>query len=116
MTAVSFVDTNIWIYAHLRTPNEPKHPIALAFVKKLKNGRISPQVVAEYYSVMLKNGKDDAWIQTNLSAILGYTRLQALDASVIHRALAVRREHRIREIALDLCHNICGSKVLEMGQ
>ena len=87
MPAGSFVDTNIWVYAHLRSPDEPRHPLALAFAKQLNNGVIIPQVVAEYYSVMLKNGKDDTWIQTNLAAIFSYTHLQPLNASVIRRAL-----------------------------
>lgn len=93
MPAVEFIDTNIWIYAHLRTPNEPRHPLALALVKQLKNAVISPQVIAEYYSVMLKNRKDDVWIQTNIQTILGYTQLQALDAKVIQRALWIRQRY-----------------------
>lgn len=83
MPAGSFIDTNIWVYAHLRAPDEPRHPLALAFARQLKNGVISPQVVAEYYSVMLRNGKEDPWIQTNLIAIFNYTRLQPLNASVV---------------------------------
>jgi len=93
MHSANFVDTNIWVYAHLRAPHEPKHPLALAFVKHLKNGVVSPQVIAEYYNVMLRNGKDDAWIQTNLAVILSYTRLQALDASVVQRALWIRNRY-----------------------
>ena len=93
MPAVNFIDTNIWIYAHLRTPNEPRHPLALALVKRLNNAIVSPQVIAEYYNVMLKNRKDDVWIQTNIKAILGYTKLQALDANVIQRALWIRQRY-----------------------
>lgn len=93
MPAASFVDTNIWVYAHLRKPDEPRHPLALAFVKQLSNGVISAQVVAEYYNVMLKNGKDNAWIQANLATMLNYTRLQPLDASVVQRALAIRNRY-----------------------
>lgn len=93
MPAVEFIDTNIWVYAHLRTPNEPRHPLALALVKQLKNAVVSPQVIAEYYSVMLKNRKDDVWIQSNIQAILGYTQLQALDANVIQRALWIRQRY-----------------------
>ncbi|GAB6141300.1 PIN domain-containing protein [Methylosoma difficile] len=93
MPAVEFIDTNIWIYAHLRTPNEPRHPLALALVKHLKNAVVSPQVIAEYYNVILKNRKDDAWIQANIQAILSYTQLQALDASVIQRALWIRQRY-----------------------
>ncbi|MEI7868492.1 MAG: PIN domain-containing protein [Candidatus Methylumidiphilus sp.] len=93
MPASSFVDTNIWVYAHLRKISDPRHPLALAFVKQLKNGFISPQVVAEYYNVMLKNGKDDAWIQTNLTSIMAYTRMQPLDSSLVQRALTIRNRY-----------------------
>ena len=78
MHVASFVDTNIWVYAHLQMATEPKHPVALALVKRLRNGVISPQVVAEYYNVMLRNGKDNTWIQTNLRTMLGYTLLQSI--------------------------------------
>jgi len=93
MSVLSFVDTNIWIYAHLRKTDEPKHPVALSLVKHLKNGVISSQVIAEYYNVMLRNGKDDAWIQTNLNEILIYNRLQALDVTVVKKALALRNRY-----------------------
>ena len=93
MPAGSFVDTNIWVYAHLQAPGEPRHPRALAFARQLKNGVISPQVVAEYYSVMLRNGKDDTWIPTNLAAIFSYTQLQPLNASVVQRALSIRNRY-----------------------
>ena len=59
MPAGSFVDTNIWVYAHLQAPGEPRHPRALAFARQLKNGVISPQVVAEYYSVMVAKNFGD---------------------------------------------------------
>ena len=93
MRGASFVDTNLWIYAHLRAPDDPRHDLALAFVKSLKGGVISPQVVAEYYNVMLRNGKEDTWIQANLTAIFGYTRLQPIDVSVVRRALTIRNRY-----------------------
>lgn len=93
MPAVNFIDTNVWIYAHLRMPSEPKHPLALAFINQLENGVVSPQVIAEYYNVMLKNGKDNAWIQSNLVAILDCTRLQPLNAAVVQRAFLIRNRY-----------------------
>jgi predicted nucleic acid-binding protein len=93
MPADSFVDTNIWVYAHLRKINDPRHPLALSFVKRLKNGVISPQVVAEYYNVMLKNGKDDTWIQANIASMLGFTRMQQLDGVAVQHALAIRNRY-----------------------
>jgi len=42
---------------------------------------------------MLRNGKDDTWIQTNLAAIFSYTQLQPLNASVVQRALSIRNRY-----------------------
>jgi len=79
MPGAEFVDTNIWIYAHLRKPNEPRNRIALDLVSYLDNGVISSQVMAEYYNVMLRSGQNGHWIQENLEIILGYVRLQPLN-------------------------------------
>lgn len=75
MPGGKFIDTNIWIYAHLRAPAEPRHAIAFEFTHNLTGGVISPRVAAEYYSVMLRSGQSDAWIQENLNAVLSYVRL-----------------------------------------
>jgi len=52
MPGGSFIDTNIWVYAHLRQPDDPRHLLALELVSSLGDGVISPQVAAEYYNVM----------------------------------------------------------------
>jgi predicted nucleic acid-binding protein len=91
--AGSFIDTNIWVYAHLRAPNDLRHPLALALVQQVTDGVLSPQVIAEYYNVMLRNGKEDSWIQANLAEMLGYTRLQPLDGSLVQRALTIRNRY-----------------------
>jgi hypothetical protein len=44
---------------------------------------IIPQVVAEYYNVMLRNKQTDNWIQSNLRAMFARTRLQAANANVV---------------------------------
>jgi len=54
---------------------------------------ISPQVIAEYYSVMLRNRQTDARIQVNLRAIFARTLLQPADASVLLTALALRNRY-----------------------
>lgn len=85
-----FIDTNIWIYAHLRKEEDPRHAIALGLIENLTNGVLSPQVAAEYYSVMLRSGQSDAWIQINLNIMLEYYRLQPLSASVLRKAWTIR--------------------------
>ena len=41
MPGGKFIDTNIWIYAHLRAPAEPRHAIAFEFARNLTDGVIS---------------------------------------------------------------------------
>ncbi len=85
MPGAKFIDTNIWIYAHLRKPDEPRHAIALDLVTNLNEGVISPQVLAEYYSVMLRSGLQDVLIQENLDTMLSYVRLQPLNEAIVRR-------------------------------
>ena len=93
MPGAKFVDTNIWIYAHLRKPNEPRHGIALELVSELNEAVISPQVLAEYYNVMLRSGQADVWIQENLNTILSYVRLQPLNEAVVRRGWQIRNRY-----------------------
>ncbi len=93
MPGAKFVDTNIWIYAHLRKPDEPRHAVALDLVSDLDEGVISPQVMAEYYNVMLRSGQSDHWIQENLDTILSYVRLQPLNEAVVRRAWHIRNRY-----------------------
>lgn len=89
----TFVDTNIWVYAHLKAPDEPRHERALGLLKADADLIISPQVVAEYYSVMLRNKRPDVWIQANLRVIFARTRLQAANAEVLSTALGLRNRY-----------------------
>ncbi len=89
----AFVDTNIWVYAHLKAPGDIRHERALALVQGRADLVLSPQVVAEYYSVMLRNAQTDAWIQANLRAIFARTHLQPANAEVLSTALDLRNRH-----------------------
>jgi predicted nucleic acid-binding protein len=89
----AFVDTNIWVYAHLKMPGDGRHARALALVESGAQLVISPQVVAEYYSVMLRNRRPDAWIETNLRAMFARARLQPANAEVVVSALALRARY-----------------------
>lgn len=86
-----FVDTNIWVYAHLHAPGDDRHRLALERLESEPAKVISPQVVAEYYSVMLRNKQPDEWIQANLQAIFACTQLQPINADVLDRALSLRQ-------------------------
>ncbi len=93
MRVESFVDTNIWVYAHLEDENDPRCERAWVLVNDLARPVISPQVLAEYYSVMLRNGRDDGWIQGNLEDMLAHCVLQPLGRAVVARALAIRTRY-----------------------
>jgi predicted nucleic acid-binding protein len=89
--AAAFVDTNIWVYAHLKAPGDARHERALAVVQGGAEFVISPQVVAEYYSVMLRNAQTDTWIQANLRAMFARTKLQPANADMLIAALDLRK-------------------------
>lgn len=91
--AKAFIDTNIWVYAHLQGTNDARHELALARVEREPDAVVSPQVVAEYYNVMLRNARPDAWIQSNLRAIFARTHLQPANAAVLNQALALRNRY-----------------------
>lgn len=92
-TASAFVDTNIWVYAHLKAPGDARHERALALVQSRADLVISPQVVAEYNNVMLRNAKTDAWVQANLRASFARALLQPANAEVVSTALGLRNRH-----------------------
>jgi predicted nucleic acid-binding protein len=54
MTDKAFIDSNIWIYAHLQQDDEPRCDKALALLEFLPLRISSTQVLHEYYSVMLR--------------------------------------------------------------
>ncbi len=88
-----FIDTNIWVYAHLKKDGDVRHARALALLQSGEDFVISPQVVAQYYNVMLPNKQTDAWIQANLRAMFARTRLQPANAAVLSTALALRSRY-----------------------
>ena len=90
---LAFVDTNVWVYAHLEVRGDARHAKALDLVERVGALVISPQVVAEYYSVMLRNGRPDAWIEANLRAMFARTRLQPANAEMVTSALALRTRY-----------------------
>jgi predicted nucleic acid-binding protein len=66
MSGKILVDTNIWVYAHLESLEDDKFHKAVRIIGDPAGLVVSVQVLNEYYSVMLKNGADDALIQTNI--------------------------------------------------
>ena len=99
MTAVVFVDTNIWLYA--RDVSDPrKCEIARQWLNRLwedASGRTSMQVLSEYYVNVTKRvanpiDAEDAW--EDVSGMLAWSP-QPIDDAVLHRAREVERRYRL---------------------
>jgi len=85
-----FVDTNIWIYAHLEKPNDAKHLLASNIIRTPSGLITSIQVVNEYYSVMAKNGAPDDLIQRNIETILGNVEICWFTEGLLRIAFSIR--------------------------
>jgi len=99
MTELYFVDTNVLVYA--RDASEPgKQASAIAwldFLWRTKRGRLSSQVLQEYYQVVTRKLSPglprDAARQDVLD--LGAWQPQPIDRQVIERAWCVEDEFRL---------------------
>lgn len=99
MTALSFVDSNVLIYAH--AVNEPrKRDIAAELLRQLwrdRNGRVSMQVLSEtYYSLTRKAvprmEHSRAWRE--VEALLAWSP-QVIDRPLLERAHQIEERHKI---------------------
>lgn len=90
MSDKSFIDTNIWVYAHLQEANNRKCNAALELLETLPFLVSSTQVLNEYYSVMLKNKIADNVIQDNTEIIIAIT-----DIPII-QIMTIRLSHKIK--------------------
>jgi len=124
MSVKLFLDTNIWVYAHLEGENDVKHQKANTLVEETVQPLvISTQVLHEYYSVMLKNKMTDEWIQTNIEAMIEYCEIQLITLSIIRLAHRIKVHYRfsysdslIIASALDSGCNILYSEDLHTQQ
>ncbi|MCH2270938.1 MAG: PIN domain-containing protein [SAR324 cluster bacterium] len=90
MSEGNIIDTNIWVYAHLEDANDPCCGLAWNFFSTRKDPVISPQVIAEYYSVMLRNNQNEDLIQRNIVRMMEQCEFQSLNYDVVRRSLAIR--------------------------
>ena len=99
MSALVFVDTNVFVYA--RDATEPsKQATAEAWLRTLwteQRGRTSMQVLCEYYAVVTRKLKpglkpDDAW--DDVTALCAWEP-QSIDAEALARARAIEKRYRL---------------------
>lgn len=93
MSAEPFVDTNIWVYAHLEIPEDAKGDQARALVESGRRFTISTQVLNEYYAAMLRNRVPDVEIQENLELMMQHCDVHLLSLTTIRRAHAIRNRY-----------------------
>ena len=99
MTAVVFVDTNIWLYAR-DTTDSRKHSVAREALAQLWEngaGRTSMQVVSEYYVNVTRRlsrplSLEDAW--EDVGTMLAWNP-QPIDLAVMQHAREVERRFRL---------------------
>ncbi len=93
MNANPFVDTNVWVYAHLKQPGEPRHRQALELLENAAKLVISTQVLGEYYHAMLRNRISDSLIVKNLAAMIAICEVRPVDLAVVHGATGIRQRY-----------------------
>lgn len=92
MIAKVFVDTNVWIYAHLDKSSDARCRVATELVESL-TPTISTQILGEYYNVMRRNGVDDDWIQSNGEAMMRRCIVESVSVDTVRRAYQVRAQY-----------------------
>lgn len=99
MTERIFVDTNVLVYA--RDASDPsRNGIALHWLEQLwrdRNGRISTQVLSEYYVTVTRKltpglSQQDAW--DDVSALMAWDPLPT-DKSLLQRGWDIQRRYRL---------------------
>ncbi|QEP43870.1 PIN domain-containing protein [Ectothiorhodospiraceae bacterium BW-2] len=93
MSGANFIDTNIWVYAHLDAPADERSSKAWDFTQQCQNRVISAQVCAEYFNTMRRNGEDEATIGRNIERMLQRCRVQSMDSTTIRRTQHIRNRY-----------------------
>jgi predicted nucleic acid-binding protein len=79
-----FIDTNIWIYAHLSADDNTKSAKALKLLEASPILVSSTQVLNEYYSVMLKKKIAVNLIQDNIVVMIGISDIRIIQVTTLH--------------------------------
>ena len=95
-----FIDTNIFVYAFLDTPNRTedalKHQKAQTFLGNFSDNEhvtISTQVCNEYYSALRKHHVPDKDIQHSLRSLMTVTQVEAVTDKTVQKAMEIRNRY-----------------------
>jgi predicted nucleic acid-binding protein len=94
MSDRAFVDTNIFVYAHLEARSNPKCDVALALLGGLSTVICSTQVLNEYYSAMLKNKVSEHLIQDNIEQIIEFSDVALVQINTLRTAHQLKLKYR----------------------
>jgi predicted nucleic acid-binding protein len=94
MSESAFIDTNIFVYAHLQEEGNPKCDAALALLENLPTVICSTQVLNEYYSAMLKNKVAENLIQDNVEQIIEFSDVAVVQVNTLRLAHQLRLKYR----------------------
>jgi predicted nucleic acid-binding protein len=90
-----FVDTNIWVYAHIDTDRK-KHTFARNLLNKKLQEKfviISTQILSEFYSAMTKNKISHDEVSKNILEIVQNVYVTPIKLADIEHALAVKEKY-----------------------
>lgn len=88
-----FVDTNIWVYAHLTGVADAKSEAARNLLGRLDDPVISTQVLAEYSAVMIRNHLPDIQVRENLEAMMAMSRTELVSLDTVRGAWNLRSRY-----------------------
>ena len=88
-----FVDTNIWVYAHVTGVADPKSEAARRLLCELDEPVISTQVLAEYSAVMIRNRLPDVQVRANLETMMQMCRTLPVSTETVRQAWAIRSRY-----------------------
>lgn len=99
MTALVFVDTNVFVYAR-QTRDSRKQSLAAQWLDRLwreQIGRTSIQVLSEYYATLTRKLRpafaiDEAW--EHVRSLLAWNP-QPVEAELLFRAFEIEQRHRL---------------------
>jgi len=89
-----FVDSNVFIYAKIKSQDAEKHIGAQSLLRTLdRQIIISIQVLNEFYNTLYRIGVDDATVQSFLKQIMQYTLTQSITKSTIELCWEMRNAY-----------------------
>lgn len=96
MSAKAFIDTNIFVYAAVQSPDsQKKREVAVTLLNNPARYVVSTQVLNEFAAVLLKNQIGDNLIQDRVEAIVKECSVTAVDLKTIRLGWQIRQRYNL---------------------